>query len=273
MIAVTTLFLFIGGTAFYVYDSVRGRSFEAARVDATDIRLTAPAPGTAWNRGSEVVIQWNAVSTNPGATPTVSINLKQESGEVEYLLAEGPYPSSFAWMVGEFPGMASLFDIPDGAYIIEVCSSRQAVCDRSPSPVTVVTPEVIAIPWGAPGDEPLPADYNGDGKADLATWSTQQELLSILYLGYRENRPTATATAEDYNGDGSTEVATWNNTTRTITIPGFSPIPLNTHAPAGTYVLTPADYDGDGATNPAIWGMPAAGGNPLWYIYTKSLER
>jgi hypothetical protein len=26
--------------------------------------------------------------------------------------------------------------------------------------------------WGAPGETPVPGDYDGDGRADIATWQT-----------------------------------------------------------------------------------------------------
>jgi len=82
--------------------------------------------------------------------------------------------------------------------------------------------------WGAFGDVPVPGDYNGDGRTDLAIFRANDGSWWILF-------------AESGTGVKGASVVNWG-------IKGDIPVP--------------SDYDGDGTTDVAIW-RPSTGG---WYI-------
>jgi hypothetical protein len=143
----------------------------------------------------------------------------------------------------------------------------------------------LSISWGqgALGDVPVPGDYDGDGKTDLALWRPGTGDWSILKSSTND---TASMHANwggsawgdipvsgDYDGDGRTDIAIWrpgtgawwilesnaNYTTWMHAVRG--------DAAAGD-VPVPGDYDGDGKTDLAIW-RPGTGD---WWILTSSTD-
>lgn len=120
-------------------------------------------------------------------------------------------------------------------------------------------------------------DYDGDGKADLVTWSAGSGVWNLL--------PSATGTSyyqqhgvqndvpvpADYDGDGKTDLAVWrpsdgywliiqssNGVQRTVAW-GAGYAPYND-------VPVPGDYDGDGKADIAIWRKSTG----VWYIINSS---
>jgi hypothetical protein len=75
------------------------------------------------------------------------------------------------------------------------------------------------IGWsGAAGDIPVPADYDGDGKADLALYNSASAVWSIIRSsdGGLTNKvwggPTWNPVVADYDGDGKADIAVYNPT-------------------------------------------------------------
>jgi hypothetical protein len=127
--------------------------------------------------------------------------------------------------------------------------------------------------WGVQTDRPYPADYDGDGKEDIAVWRPDSGIWYVLptgspgtYTSTQWGLATDIPVAADYDGDGRTDIAVWR--------PGMGVWYIMPSSKPGTYDSTqwgvstdipvPADYDGDGKTDIAVW-RPSEGN---WYILT-----
>jgi hypothetical protein len=108
---------------------------------------------------------------------------------------------------------------------------------------------------GSPGDVPVPADYDGDGQTDAATWTPATATWKIRYStdGSVQTRqfgsPADQPVPADYDGDGRAEPAIFHPATGRWSIEGVGDLVLGR---AGD-VPVPADYDGDGSAEAAIW--------------------
>ncbi|MGI5180913.1 N-acetylmuramoyl-L-alanine amidase [Dactylosporangium sp. CA-152071] len=115
-----------------------------------------------------------------------------------------------------------------------------------------------------PNEIPVAADYNGDGKDDVATWSPTTGNWSMLLTG--EGRRTVqwglpgdVPAPADFDGDGAAELAVFRPATGVWYIKGIGELQLGVPGD----VPVPADYTGDGRAEAAIW-RPSTG---LWAIY------
>ncbi|WP_432979801.1 FG-GAP-like repeat-containing protein [Dactylosporangium sp. CA-233914] len=114
-----------------------------------------------------------------------------------------------------------------------------------------------------PNEIAVPADYNGDGKADVATWSPTTGNWTMLLTG--EGRsvvqwglPGDVPAPADYDGDGKADLAVFRPGNGVWYIKGVGELQLG--QPGDQPV--PGDYTGDGRAEPAIW-RPSTG---LWAI-------
>jgi hypothetical protein len=127
--------------------------------------------------------------------------------------------------------------------------------------------------FGLPGDVPVPGDWDGDGKADLAVYraGTGGGQSTFYYRGSANNPngnisfiPFGTGgdvpVANDFDGDGKMDAAVFRPTDRVWYIQqsqtGFRALQFG----FATDKLVPADYDGDGKTDVAVYR------DGTWYL-------
>jgi hypothetical protein len=125
--------------------------------------------------------------------------------------------------------------------------------------------------WGMAGDKPVPADFDGDGRAELAVFRPSEGkwyianfwtgAITIVNWGVTGDIPVV----GDYNGDGRADYAVYrpsNNNWYRMHSSDHS-INVQTWGAAGD-VVTPGDYDGDGRMDIAVF-RPSEG---EWYVLT-----
>jgi hypothetical protein len=119
-----------------------------------------------------------------------------------------------------------------------------------------------AITWGGGADQPVPGDFDGDGKTDLSIFrpssnewwiyrSSDNGTYAVTFGSTNEGDKTAPA---DYDGDGKTDVAVYRpsngawyilqSSNSTVIYPQFG---NSSDIPAA------ADYDGDGRADLGVW--------------------
>jgi hypothetical protein len=130
--------------------------------------------------------------------------------------------------------------------------------------------------WGQAGDLAVPGDYDGDGKADLASFGKDGHWrirlsLSDATLNKAWGAGTDVPVPGDYDGDGKTDLAIWRGAETTWYILRSSDGQTQTMRLGASYapyfdVPVPGDYDGDGKADIAIWRKSEG----RWYIARSS---
>jgi len=128
--------------------------------------------------------------------------------------------------------------------------STAAQGGRLQQAVTQKTTNLLHAVYGYSTDTPIPADYNGDGKDEVAVYRSSNSTFHVL------NQPSVpygipgdVPIVGDYNNDNHADIAVFRPSTATFYVKDQFSVAFG--LPTDTPI--PADYDGDGDTDVAVY--------------------
>ncbi|HEV7898695.1 MAG TPA: FG-GAP-like repeat-containing protein, partial [Planosporangium sp.] len=251
-----------------------GRNAATAGIGVLGGAVPTQAPAPAMAPATEAAARYVAwkLSMGPAVDPRGDATLSKAPAPAKPRPASTPPPVTVARVFATDQAVAAtvLAGVRDRAYALmggwaRAETMRRTLAMWSPARATFTELGGAAGVWtGQPGDVPVPADYDGDGQLDLATWSPETGGWTIQnsgggttersVLGQRGDVPVPA----DYDGDGRAEPATFTPATATWHVRGAPDV---VYGKPGDRPA-PADYTGDGRADLAVYRAKSG----LWEI-------
>ena len=232
------------------------------------------------------------------ALPRTSANTSNGPSFRTFLATPDVTPAILSWVVSRATAVSisgSPFAGDMGSVLVNPATATTYTLTNTGGPGGSSTATVIAgRGWGISIDTPLTADFDGDGRNDLAVYrgATGQWFVAgsagSLFISQTWGAPSLgdVPIPADYDGDGRDDIAVFRtaNGQWFVQLSGGGFLVVSWGAPAFGDIPLPADYDGDGRADLAVyrrstgqwlmflssggnfvttWGVPSAGDVPV----------
>jgi hypothetical protein len=235
------------------------RVSQGGHLDMSGTTLTNTATGTVGVTVNATNATTSGISGAVTAAGTLAVQtIGSPALGSTFVPITGPVSGTFAAFA--FGSHAYTVTYPSGAVQLTTAKPAPALTVWRPSSGTWYVRGKAPVALGRSGDKPVPGDYNGDGRTDVAVWrpSTGKWYVhgrASVVFGRSGDKPVP----GDYNGDGRTDLAVFRPSNGTWHVRGHATVVYGTRS--GDKPV-PGDYNGDGRTDLAVF-RPS---NGTWHV-------